>query len=301
MTPSTPSTPFFPVTESEQVLLSSSLDSRPGQDDAANRRQSQRYEVSVPVHCIGILPSLELDHARQWSGLLTDISSGGAGLRLADAGDLHIGDLLLLRIDNQGSVRFHSLRVCNLHHRGSQTVVNATLNTPLSPLFAQTMVYPSLDRMDMTYLMPFSELTLKSLESEGVITSIFLDRVLVCPACHALPTVRRGCGACLSSRTEQRRMIHHFACAHVDFAEKFETAEGLQCPKCRGRKLIVGADFEYSLGPKRCLDCGRTELEAEIGHCMNCEQRFDMTTAYDLEMYGYHVHRLDILDLIREA
>lgn len=301
MSPSSQSTPFFSFVEQDQALLPAPLNTMHDRADVANRRQSQRYEVSVPVHCIGILPSLELDHTRQWSGLMTDISSGGAGLRLADAGDLQVGDLLLLRTEDGRSPGFHALRVCNLHRRDSQAIVNATLNTPLSPMFAQTMIFPSLDRMDMTYLMPFSEMTLKSLESEGVITSVFLDRVLVCPACHGLPTVRHGCGACLSSRTEQRRMIHHFACAHVDFAEKFETADGLQCPKCRGRKLIVGADFEYTLGPKRCLDCGRTELEAEIGHCMNCEQRFDMSTAYDLEMFGYHVHRLDILDLIREA
>ena len=40
------------------------------------------------------------------------------------------------------------------------------------------------------------------------------------------------------------KLIHHFRCAHVGYADEFLEGEEIVCPKCRARGLIVGADFE---------------------------------------------------------
>ena len=95
------------------------------------------------------------------------------------------------------------------------------------------------------------------------------------------------------------RLIHHFACAHVGPICDFETSEGLVCPKCRRRRLVVGSDFEYQAGASRCLDChwSGSELE-QVGQCLRCAFRFAGRQAQSLEMIGYHVHRLDPLAFI---
>ena len=97
-------------------------------------------------------------------------------------------------------------------------------------------------------------------------------------------------------------MIHHFACANVDFVENFELDNELCCQKCRTRRLIIGSDYEYLEGPNMCHDCGQANLEKiQIGHCLSCEYRFPSETAYSMEIIGYRVNRLDILGFIGTA
>ena len=268
---------------------------------SCNRRRTPRYDVCVPVICYPLTTGLEVDLSRQWTGLITDISSDGVGLRLADAAGVSVGDLMLFAAGEcESEYRFQALRVCNHHQRDSQTIVNASLDTPLRPLFSRSTLLPQLDRETLGYVLPWSEATLGSLEAAGAVAPMPLDTLLVCPDCHSLPTVRRGCGACLSGRTDQRQMIHHYACAHVDFVERFRQGNELRCPKCQTQKLIVGADFEYLNGPQKCLDCGQSDLRAvPIGHCLNCGNRFEMLKANELELTGYRVKRLDVMDFVR--
>ena len=56
-------------------------------------------------------------------------------------------------------------------------------------------------------------------------------------------------------------MIHHFACAHVGPLREFEGAEGLTCPKCLTKKLVVGADYEFLDGVHLC----EVEIDEETG------------------------------------
>jgi hypothetical protein len=94
-------------------------------------------------------------------------------------------------------------------------------------------------------------------------------------------------------------MIHHFACAHVGPVADFETPQGLVCPKCRTRHIIVGADFEYLTGQYRCLDCGTSDTELEaIGHCLRCGLRFPGYQSAIHEIKAFHARRLDPLDLV---
>src|SRR5262249_16892230 len=85
----------------------------------------------------------------------------------------------------------------------------------------------------------------------------------------------------------------------VGLAADFETHPELRCPKCRARRLVVGADFEYLVGPYRCLQCpwNGTELE-QVGHCLRCGCRFPGRHGTVLELRGFHANRLDLLALL---
>lgn len=130
----------------------------------------------------------------------------------------------------------------------------------------------------------------------GVFVPRLFDRVLACPGCEAIVSVRSGCGACGSARVEKPLLIHHFACAHVSLVADFECGGRLICPKCRTRDLVVGADYEYDDGPRACLDCGWSDRDVEqVAQCVSCPLRIPLRQAIELDLIGYHVDRLDPL------
>ena len=132
-----------------------------------------------------------------------------------------------------------------------------------------------------------------------VLAPKLLDAVLVCPRCQGLPTFRAGCKSCGSGRIGGERLIHHFACAHVGPIGDFERPEGVVCPKCRMRNLVVGADYDFQNGPVRCSDCHwRGDAPGQIAQCLACRYRFPGEDARQIEITGYHVHRLDPLAFI---
>jgi ribosomal protein L40E len=146
---------------------------------------------------------------------------------------------------------------------------------------------------------PVSEDVLQAWCEVEVLTPVVLDSVQVCPRCRALPTFRPGCRSCGSGRVVGEQLIHHFACAYVAPIADFERPEGLVCPKCRARKLVVGSDYEYQIGATRCPDCQWHGAEPQqVGQCLMCHFRFPGGQALRLELKGYHVHRLDPLAFI---
>ena len=126
-----------------------------------------------------------------------------------------------------------------------------------------------------------------------------LDCLLACPDCGGLPTFRRGCRACSSTSVTRQRLLHHFACAHVGPQHEFEDQQQLVCPKCRTNRLVVGTDVEYLSSPYQCLDCDWSDVSLEtIGRCMACGSEFTEAAAFEEEMVGYHVERLELLDIV---
>jgi len=128
----------------------------------------------------------------------------------------------------------------------------------------------------------------------GVISPELTDRIQVCPHCRGLPTFRPGCPNCGSSRVEVDRLAHHYACAHVGPLVEFETAEGMVCPKCRLKHLVVGTDFEHLSGPVRCADCGWSGTAPEsVGECLRCRKRFPGGDSLVRDLIGYIPNRFD--------
>ena len=125
----------------------------------------------------------------------------------------------------------------------------------------------------------------------GRADTVLLDRVWLCPQCHALPSFRPACPCCGSARIERDSLMHHFACAYVGQTSEFYVTEneGLACPKCCTQRLIMGTDCERLQGPYRCDDCHWSPQELEIiGHCLKCGLRFPSHQAVLEDLVGHH-------------
>jgi len=266
---------------------------------AKNERQSNRYEISNSVACYPVLPSREISSQSALVGIAVDVSMDGMKV-IVDGPEPYIGMELVIGVEHQIGFQYCAGTV-TMSRRMSPTTseVGIQFRGYMKEVLQSDLVFPVLDKANMKYELPFPDTVMASVCRIGAAASTLLDTIHVCPNCRSMPTMRLGCSHCFSSNVRTSRMIHHFACAHVDFVEKFETEDQLFCQKCRTRGMIVGSDYEYLDGPNMCYDCGEANLEKIlIGHCLGCEHRFNFDTATVLEIVGYRVNKLDILVLI---
>ena len=262
------------------------------------RRSEVRYDVQHPCNLYFVFPNGDVDLSSSVSGVIWDISRNGLSL-ITNGIALKRGQSFLLEVKSgsEGQSKFQNLTVISISE-GQEHRANCVFGGPLGFVFDHEVLMPTLQN-DMKFAFSCDTATLATLANSRVITPKLLDHVEVCPKCSGIPTVRKGCARCLSSHVESSRMIHHFACAHVDFEETFDAEGTIVCRKCRAKNLIVGADFEYLEGPKRCQDCHQANLEKiDIGHCLNCGHRFPFSLAKTQEILGYHVSKLDLLVLL---
>lgn len=281
------------------------LDSAEGfvRDGETEQRLEIRYDIQEPCTVRRVFPSGDVDINSPRTAMIWDASRRGVGLIVEDK-SISPGCSLLISIEKpDGLSEFQSVVVVNSQPTENNKVrLNTVFGGPLGRIFERSMLLPRLDPTSMKYEMGFDKSNLAGLASLRALQTASLDYVDLCPKCHAVPTVRHGCCRCLSGHVSAARMIHHYACANVDFAENFEYEGQIICNKCRTKKLIVGADFEYLDGPNRCADCFQSNLDLiAIGHCMGCSYRFPLSMAETQEIVGYRVARLDILDLINTA
>jgi len=263
------------------------------------QRQKARYQISNSVIAFPVLESREIASASALVGIGLDIGTGGIQI-LVDAAEPHKGLQLVIGVEQKANdYRFCAGEVTSVRSTRGAYQLGVEFKGYMHEVLECEQIVPQLDREDMRFGFAYPDGVLASLCRIGAAVSTPLDSVLLCPNCRGIPTIRRGCSMCLSSNVKASKMIHHFACANVDFVEAFEEEGELCCQKCRTRRLIVGSDYEYLNGPKICYDCGQANLEKiEIGHCLSCEHRFAMETAHEMEIVGYRVNRLDILDFL---
>jgi len=209
------------------------------------------------------------------------------------------GQMLLGVEGDDGQLYFASIEVQQRRSVASVTRVEATFADPTRDLFRPENLSPHFDPKCCRFSTRLSEQVRERWVSLGVLRPALTQRVLACPECHAAATFRCGCRTCGSIHTASSRMMHHFACAYVGPPSEFETPQGLICPKCRLRKLVVGSDFELLDGPYHCLDCDWSDTElAMIGQCLACELRFPLELAPEDDVLDYHVNRLDPLAFV---
>jgi CheY-like chemotaxis protein len=166
--------------------------------------------------------------------------------------------------------------------------------------FHENKLVPKLDPKHFQFKSQMSDNIMRQWALRGVLTQRQIDRVKTCPQCTGLATFRDGCPRCGSAFTRATQLIHHFPCALVAPVGEFE-ADGLVCPKCRARDLVVGADFEYLDGPRNCTECRWTDVRtALLGECLACGLRFPGDKAHEKEIIQFYVPRLDLLALIED-
>ena len=272
-------------------------------DYAKNERKNTRYPISNSIVCFPILPSHEVDISFSMTGIGVDIGMSGIKV-LVDSTEPFNGLEVLVGIEQKnGEYQFCSGVVTSSRRTGNAGVeAGIQFHGYVHEVLESDQIFPILDRTEMKFAFPYPESVIASLCKVGAAQAMKLDAVTLCPNCHGIPTFRNGCSLCLSSNVQASKMIHHFACANVDFVENFEQDDELFCQKCRTRRLIIGSDYEYLDGPNICYDCGQANLEQiQIGHCLHCEFRFPTEAAYSMEIIGYRVNRLDLLGFINTA
>ncbi|HEV3022810.1 MAG TPA: response regulator, partial [Pirellulales bacterium] len=262
--------------------------------------RGERYPLAKSVLAIPVLADGRPDWEGRLDGITCNIGSDGLALELACDGPLGAMWLLIGIERADGTFDYSPLEVKHVATLGAGRVVVGGLFAGWARrLLDERSLTPVVDPRTMRYTLGLPDDLLAHWAEVGVLTPVLFDKVQVCPRCHAVASFRRGCRACGCVRTAQDRLIHHFACAEVGFARDFEQDGELVCPKCRARRLVVGADFEYQKGPHRCHDCGWSGTELEhVGQCLACDFRFAERDAHEQELIGYDVHRLDPLALL---
>lgn len=266
------------------------------------RRQSPRYVLTKPVYAVAIRPNCAPDEAREVLGFTWDAGEDGLRFEVPGVSRLPTSRLLVGIESQDGSYHFATVEMRHMQPTSLGISLGVQFVGEARELLREANLMPTFEPKSFRFGTGLPREVLDAWAELGVLRPMLVDRVLVCPQCRGVPTLRDGCRACGSIRMDGRQLIHHFACAHVGFVEDFETPDGVRCPKCRTTPLVVGADFEYVRGPYRCADCDWTDYDLErVGQCLRCGLRFPFQQAVEEELIGYHVQRLDPLALLEGA
>jgi Thaumarchaeal output domain 1 len=276
-------------------------------------RQRPRVPFRRTVVATPLLADGAPDLANRFTGFTTDISVEGIGLEFRQTATMTSGRHVRgrnLSLQTLGLV----LNLAGEHQKPACLGIEIADTPDFSQevchfggqftgfadnLLKSENLTPRLNSRYWQFEMAYPEAVLQQWVQLGVLETVLWDRVQLCPRCQGLPTFRGGCNACGSARLTNDRLIHHFACAHVDLIAAFENQNELFCPKCRTRRLIIGADYEYLTGPFRCQDCHWTGTEREqVAQCLRCKLRFPAHQSHELELKGYRANRLDPLALL---
>ncbi len=155
------------------------------------------------------------------------------------------------------------------------------------PAFSGFPLRPSLRNFHFRY--PIEVSILDKFVAHGILAREAFDKVLLCPECHAVPTVRPGCPNCGSPSLHRDELIHHFSCGHVAQVDHFMQPDGsLRCRKCQKTNLIINADYDVTSGMCRCAECnwvgGYPKL---VGRCSVCSLSFLVVEAHQQDLWEY--------------
>lgn len=285
----------------ERAKMSAELTRRATTQSArpADRRMNPRYLLTRTLIAIPLMPDFQPVNAFQTEGITVDVSAEGIGFRIVGLDHLPTHRLVVGVEVEDGQLHYATVDVKRSVPVPGGLQVGGQFSEVERDVLRPENLLPHINHSTYRYETGLPTETLYKWVELGICRPILIDRILVCPDCRALPTIRRGCRACGSVRTANSQLIHHFPCAHVGMVKEFDQGDELVCPKCRQRKLVIGADFEYLSGPYQCLDCNWSDTQLElVGQCQACELRFPIQQAVEEELIGYHVHRLDPLALV---
>ncbi|SMP76395.1 hypothetical protein SAMN06265222_12131 [Neorhodopirellula lusitana] len=258
-----------------------------------------RYALTRGVFAIPIMHDNSPDAGNSAEGLTIALSHDGATFELATTTRPATAKWLLGIEDDNGQLGFKTVVAKSVSQAGLGLRVSAAFVAPVDDPLSDDNLTPMLNKQDLTFHTKLPQIVLNQWVSLGVLKPQLIDRVLVCRSCGSLPTLRRGCRNCGSVEVKSQRLIHHFACAHVDHVSSFDRGTELACPKCLGKDLVVGSDFEYLAGPLQCPECQWSDTELlTIARCGNCGDECSLDQTVEKEMVQYRVKRLESLALV---
>lgn len=269
-----------------------------GQD----RRVASRYLLTRPVLAIPMLPNQYPDESGQTEAVTVDISMTGLSMLIPHSDRLPSHHWVIGIEAETQRLHFVSCELRNVAVTPSGQRLGLRFLVGERDLLSEENLVPQLNPVTFRLETRHDPLALRRWEKLGVVVHRPWNRVRVCPDCQAVVATSCGCRECGSPHLLPTRLIHHFACAHIGFAEDFDQQGQVACPKCRTKSLVVGADYEILDGPYRCQDCGYQGTERVLAaNCLACELRFPWERAVDLELMAYDVERLDTLAFLDAA
>lgn len=140
----------------------------------------------------------------------------------------------------------------------------------------------------MTFTFGFPPAVLHRWEEIGVLEGVVIDRLLLCPQCHGLPTIRHGCRRCGSGR------VIPFVAPATEAAGRPDVPLLVQHEWwARALPSVDGAPAPVAAG-YLCQDCrGRDTDLGSFNQCLHCGHRFTASEAYEMVLRGYRAHRFD--------
>jgi len=136
----------------------------------------------------------------------------------------------------------------------------------------------------MTFTFGFAPAVLHGWEELGVLESVVIDRLLLCPRCHGLPTFRQGCRRCGSGRVIPFALSDHNGLGQAD------TPVFIQQPPPPTPDNGIACRDGYL-----CQECHSRDVElGSVNQCLHCAHRFTAQDAYEMVLRGYRAQRFDL-------
>jgi hypothetical protein len=277
-------------------------DRRASVRNAQNRRRHVRFFTERSLVAIPILPNGAPDIAGRCNATTVDVSLGGMGVKIPDREQLPSRNWILGIDQPNGTTGYIHAYLRRVAYHGGELQAGLIFQCDTDDLFNLENLWPTIDSQSKRLETRLGSSALDQWVELGVLEKQLVRRARTCPDCDAICSVGTGCSQCGAFNLQYHDLIHHFACAHVARAAKFEKEGTISCPKCLRANLVVGADFELIRSQYVCAECGhQSDVTAQVGNCLNCQLRFPLELGKEVDIYGYDVERMDILAVVDSA
>ncbi len=277
-------------------------DRRSAVRNAQNRRRHVRFFTERSLIAIPVLPNGAPDVAGRCNATSIDVSLGGMGVKIPDREQLPSRNWVIGIEQTGGTIGYVNAYLRRVQYKAGELHVGLIFQSEADDLLSPKNLWPAINIESKRFETPIAATSLDQWLELGVLHKQLVRRARTCPDCDAVCSVGTGCSQCGDFDLHYHDLIHHFACAHVNEATRFEKDDSIQCPKCLRDNLVAGADFEMIRSQYTCGHCNyEGDVTVQVGNCLNCQLRFPLEMGREVDIYGYHVERMDVLALVDSA
>jgi len=257
-------------------------------------RRHARYLLNKPIIVVPVRYNNMPDELDSGEAMLVDLSAGGLAFQAPKAVPLTSHHCVVGIEADDGQFDYAVVEVRNTQLIPNGMRVGGKFATDENNLLGKANLMPTFDPRSGRLATRLPSHVLDQWAELGIVRPVLLDRVFVCPECHALATFGNGCRWCGSTQLTTQQHIRHFGCGYVGSVSEFGSGDMIVCPDCHAEDLMEGADFKLLDGSLQCSRCGDTNAElAPVGSCLHCNVRFPMIEAAEENLIGYQTNRLD--------
>ena len=132
---------------------------------------------------------------------------------------------------------------------------------------------------------------LDGLVKAGAAERRIAHRLRACSRCAGIRIdYGEACVRCSSVDFAREPVIHHFACAAVEVASRFQRDGELVCPKCHERLRQIGQDYEKPADHCHCRSCGLIAPSARVvARCWSCRHACAPEETVERLVYAYEI------------